>query len=51
MIAAKRLAIAAAACLMFSATAQMQWLDYPTAGIARLSQWQAQPDRANAESV
>ena len=36
MIAAKRLAIVAMACLICSATAQMQWLDYPTAGIPRL---------------
>ena len=36
MIAAKRSAIAVAACVIFSATAQTQWLDYPTAGIARL---------------
>ena len=36
MIAAKRLAIAVVAWLIFSATAQTQWLDYPTAGIPRL---------------
>ena len=36
MIAAKRLAIVVAACVIFSASAQTQWLDYPTAGIPRL---------------
>jgi hypothetical protein len=36
MIAGRRLAIVATACLIGSATAQTQWLDYPTAGIARL---------------
>ena len=36
MIAAKRLTIVAAACLICGATAQTQWLDYPTAGIPRL---------------
>ena len=36
MFAIKRLAIVAAACVMGSATARTQWLDYPTAGIPRL---------------
>ena len=37
MIVATRLAIVAAAWLIFSATAQTQWLDYPTAGMPRLA--------------
>jgi hypothetical protein len=36
VIAARRLAIVAAACVLCSVTAQTQWLDYPTAGIPRL---------------
>jgi hypothetical protein len=36
MIATRRVAIVATACLICSATAQTQWLDYPTAGIPRL---------------
>ena len=36
MIAIRRLAIVAAACVMCSATVRTQWLDYPSAGIPRL---------------
>jgi hypothetical protein len=36
VIAARYLAIVAAACLMLSANARTQWLEYPSAGIPRL---------------
>ena len=36
MFAIKRLALVAAACVMWSATARTQWLEYPTVGIPRL---------------
>ena len=50
VIAARRLALVVAACVMWSAAARTQWLDYPTAGIPGFPR-QAESDRAGPRAA